>query len=210
MRTRKALIGIIVTALLVNFALIYIGAYYIAIALEGGILLIHHREFWSLIKTRELPPFDERIKENIGKSVRNGFLFLIVALAFFMLPFPEILVTPDSGQILDGLLLSGGAAYLLSFVFFDRVRPNLGERGIRVLRIFLFTTGISVAGFTLSVFLHNALSGLFIVEPIFFFISRFLTPLGFIVGIIGSLAIFIQGLLASQGIIITLQSTQSE
>ena len=193
MRTKKVFIGIFITALLVTIVLISVKAYYVAMALIIGILLIGYRELWSLLTTRKLPPFDERIRENIGKSVRNGFVFLVITLAFLMLPFATILVTrPDTAHILGSLLLSGGAAYLLSFIFYDRVEPKLGERGLRMLRIFLLTAGISVAVFILSVFLHNALSGLFgIEEPVFFFISIFLAPLGFAVGIIGSLVIFV-------------------
>jgi len=198
MRTRKAFIGIFITALLVTIALISVKAYYIAIALVIGILLIGYRDLWSLLTTRKLPPFDERIRENIGKSVRNGFFFLVFALAFLMLPFSTILVTkPDTAHVLGGLLLSGGAVYLLSFIFYNRVEPKLGEKGLKMFKVFLVTAGISVAVFILGVFLHNALSGLFRVEePVFFSISVFLAPLGFAVGLIGSLVIFIQGLLA--------------
>jgi len=198
MRTRKAFIGIFITALLVTIALISVKAYYIAIALVIGILLIGYRDLWSLLTTRKLPPFDERVRENIGKSVRNGFFFLVFALAFLMLPFSTILVTkPDTAHVLGGLLLSGGAVYLLSFIFYNRVEPKLGEKGLKMFKVFLVTAGISVAVFILGVFLHNALSGLFRVEePVFFSISVFLAPLGFAVGLIGSLVIFIQGLLA--------------
>ncbi|MFC1909096.1 hypothetical protein ACFLXD_04500 [Chloroflexota bacterium] len=198
MRTRKVFLSIFLTALVVTVVLISMKAYYVAIALVFGILLVGHRELWSLLRTKKLPPFDERIKENIGKAVRNGFVFLILVLAFLMLPFSTILISkPDTAHILGGLLLSGGAAYMLSFIFYDRVEPKLGERGLKMLKIFLITAGISVAVFILGVFLHNALSGLFgVEEPVFFFISVFLAPLGFAVGLIGSLVIFIQGLLA--------------
>jgi len=198
MRTRKVFIGIFVTALLVTIVLISVKAYYVAIALIIGMLLIGYRELWSLLTTGRLPPFDERIRENIGKSVRNGFVFLVFALAYLMLPFSTIFITkPDTAHVLGSLLLSGGAAYLLSFIYYDRVEPKLGERGLKMLKVFLMTAGISVAVFILGVFLHNALSGLLgIEEPVFFFISVFLAPLGFAVGIIGSLVIFIQGLLA--------------
>ena len=197
MRTRKVFIGIFITALLVTIILISLKAYYLAIALFIGMLLIGYRELWPLLTTRKLPPFDERIKENIGKSVRNAFIFLVFALAYLMLPFSTILITkPDTAHVLGGLLIAGGAAYLLSFIFYDRVEPKLGERGLRMLKIFLVTAGMSVAVFILSVFLHNALSGLFgVEEPVFFFISVFLAPLGFAVGLIGSLVIFIQGLI---------------
>ena len=198
MRTKKMFIGIFVTAMLATIVLISLKAYYVAIAFVIGILLIGYRELWSLLKTRKLPPFDERIRENIGKSVRNGFIFLVFALAFLMLPFSTTLVNkPETTHVLGSLLLSGGATYLLSIIFYDRVEPELGEKGFRMLKIFLLTAGISIAVFILSVFLHNALSGLFgIEEPVFFIISVFLAPLGFAVGIIGSLVIFIQGLLA--------------
>jgi len=197
-RTRKVFLSIFLTALVVTIILISIKAYYIAITLVIGILFVGHRELWSLLRTRKLPPFDERIQENIGKSVRNGFIFLILVIAFLMLPFSTILISkPDTAHILGGLLLSGGAAYMLSFIFYDRVEPKLGERGLKMLKIFLMTAGISVAVFILGVFLHNALSGLFgVEEPVFFFISVFLAPLGFAVGLIGSLVIFIQVLLA--------------
>ncbi|HEX74845.1 MAG TPA: hypothetical protein G4N93_06875 [Dehalococcoidia bacterium] len=196
MRTRKVFLGIFLTALVMTVVLISIKAYYVAIALVIGILLVGYRELWSLLRTRKLPPFDERIRENIGKSVRNGFIFLVFALAFLMLPFSTILISkPDTAQVLGGLLLSGGLAYLLSFIFYDRVEPKLCERGLKMLKIFLMTAGISVAVFILGVFLHNALSGLFgVEEPVFFFISVFLAPLGFTVGLIGSLVIFVQGL----------------
>jgi len=198
MKTRGVFLGILVTALAVTVVLISIRAYYVGIALIVGMLLVGYRELWSLLRMRELPPFDERIRENVGKSVRNGFIFLVLALAFLMLPFSTILVTkPDTAYVLGGLLLSGGAVYLLSFIFYDRVEPQLSERGLKMLKIFLMTAGISVAAFILGVFLHNALSGLFgVEEPVFFFISVFLAPLGFAVGLIGSLVIFIQGLLA--------------
>ena len=85
--------------------------------------------------------------------------------------------------------------YLLSYLFYDRVELRLSERGLRMLRIFLLVTGISLGVFIISVVLHNVLSGLFgVEEPVFFVISVFITPLGMAVGIIGSLVIFIKGL----------------
>jgi hypothetical protein len=199
MKTQGVILSIVITALVVTVVLISVRAYYIAIALIIGMLLMGHRELWSILTTRKLPPFDERLRECIGKSVRNGFAFLIFALAFLMLPFSTILITrPDTAHILSGLLLSGGSVYLLSYIFYDRVESKLNERRLKMLKVFLTTFGISVAAFIISVFLHNALSGLFgVEEPVFFFISVFIAPLGFAVGLIGSLVIFIQGLLAT-------------
>jgi len=64
-----------------------------------------------------------------------------------------------------------------------------------MLKIFLMVAGISLGAFIISVFLHNALSALFdIEEPVFFTIAVFISPLAFVVGLIGSLVIFIKSL----------------
>jgi len=208
MRTKRALLVVSIVALIVAITLISLRAYYVAVALVIGTLLMGHRELWSLMRKRKLPPIDERVRENTGKSIRNGFIFLIFALAFLMLPFSVRLIeAPDTVHLLGGLFLSGGAVYLLSYLFYDRVEPNLGERGLKRLKIFLLITGISLATFIISVFLHNAIYALFIYffgadfwdrigiaeEPVFFFVAL-LSVATFAVGLIGSLVIFIKGL----------------
>lgn len=195
MKTKRALLAISITALVVAVILISLRAYYVAIALVVGTLLIGHRELWSLIRTKKMPPVDERVRENTSKSVRNGFIFFVLASAFLMMPFSvRIIETPDTVHVLAGLFLSGGTVYLLSYLFYDRAEPRLGEKGLRMLRIFLLVVGISLAAFIISVFLHNALSGLFNVEESVFFIIALLSVVAFAVGIIGSLVIFVKGL----------------
>jgi len=196
MRTKRAVWAILLAAVAVIIMLISVKAYYIAVALVAGTLLFGHREIWSLITRRKLPPFDERIRENVTKSVRNGFVFFVFALAFLMLPFTKILISkPDTSQVLAGLLLSGGAVYLLSYFYYDRSVPNLGKRGLKMIKVFLILAAASLAVFILSAFLHNALSGIFkIEEPVFFTIAVILAPLGLAVGLIGSLVIFLKGL----------------
>ena len=208
MKTRKLFLAIFITALIVTIILISLKAYYVAIALIVGTFIIGYREFWSLITRRKLPPIDERVRENISKSVRNGFIFLAIALAFLMLPFSVHLIeTPDTAHVLGGLFVSGGTIYLLSYLFYDRVALGLSERGLKMLRTFLLVAGISLAAFIISVFLHNAIYGLFIHffggdfwdrtgisdEPVFFFVAL-LSVVAFAVGFIGSLVIFIKGL----------------
>ena len=196
MKMKRAFLAVSITALIVIIILISLRAYYVTIALIAGILIIGHREFWSLIRRRKLPPIDERVRENAGKSIRNGFIFFVLALAFLMLPFSVLLIrTPNIVHVLGGLFLSGGMVYLLSYLFYDRVEPKLDERGLKMLKTFLLVAGISLASGIISVFLHNAISGLFgIEEPVFFFITVFIVPLALAVGIIGSLVIFINGL----------------
>jgi len=208
MKTKKVFLAIAITALILTVILISLEAYYVAIALIAGTLIIGYRELWSLIRRKKMPPVDERIRENLSKSVRNGFIFFAIASAFLMLPFSvRIIETPDTVHVLGGLFLSGGMVYLLSYLFYDRAEPRLGEKGLRMLRIFLLVAGISLGAFVISVFLHNAIYGLFIHffgadfwdrigvgdEPIFFFLSL-LSVVAFAVGIIGSLVMFIKGL----------------
>ena len=208
MKTKRAFLAISITALILAVILISLEAYYVAIALVVGILLIGHRELWSLIRTKKMPPVDERVRENTGKSIRNGFIFFALATAFLMLPFSVRLVEgPDTVHVLGGLFISAGAVYLLSYLFYDRVEPGLGEKGLKLLKTFLLVAGISLGAFIISVFLHNAIYGLLIHffgadfwdrigmadEPVFFFVAL-LSVVAFAVGIIGSLVIFIKGL----------------
>jgi hypothetical protein len=210
MKKKRVLIAVAITALVVTIILISLKAYYVAIALIVGTLIMGHRELWSLIRRRKLPPVDERVRENVSKSIRNGFIFLVTFLAFLMLPFSVRLTeAPDTVNVLGGLFVSAGIVYLLSYLFYDRVAPRLAGRGLRMLRIFLLVAGISLAVGIISVFLHNAIYGLFIYwfgedfwersgvgdEPVFF-IMALLSVVAFAVGIIGSLVIFIKGLLS--------------
>jgi len=198
MKTRRALLAISITALIVTMILISLRVYYVAIALVLGTLLIGHRELWSLIRTKKMPPVDERVRENTGKSVRNGFIFFAIATAFLMLPFSTILIEePDTLRALGGLFLGGGTVYLLSYLYYDRAEPRLNNRGLKRLKTFLLIAGISLATFIISVVLHNVISGILgVEEPVFFIIAVFISPLAFATGLIGSLVIFIKWLLS--------------
>jgi len=71
---------------------------------------------------------------------------------------------------------------------------------------FLLLTGVSVIGMPVSIILHNLIYGLFIYffgqgfwqriglsdEPIFFIMAIFVCPIGFLVGIIGSIVLLIK------------------
>jgi len=185
-----------IVALIMAIILISLEAYYVAVALIVGTLIMRHRELWSMIRKRRLPPVDERVRENTNKAIRNGFVFFAVATAFLMLPFSVILTeAPDTVHVLSGLFLSAGLVYLLSYLFYDRAEPKIEEKRLRRLKTFLLVAGISLGAFIISVFLHNALSGLFgVEEPVFFIIAVFIAPLALVVGVIGSLVLFITGL----------------
>jgi hypothetical protein len=98
-------------------------------------------------------------------------------------------------HIASGLFLSCGAAYLLSYLFYDRAEPRLSDRALKLMRMSLVLAGTSVAVFIIGVFLHNIVSRLLgIEEAIFFIIALAVSPLAFATGIIGCLVIFIKGL----------------
>ena len=201
MKTKKVFLGVLIAALIVMIVLLSFEAYYVAVALFVGALLMGHRELWSLLRRRRLPPIDERVRENTGKSIRNGFIFFALATAFLMLPFSVRLIeTPDTVHVLGGLFVAAGAVYLLSYLYYDRVEPKLDEKGWRMLKIFLLMTGISLGVLIISIFLHNAIYGLFIHffgedfwdrtgmsdEPVFFFLAL-LAVVTFAAGLTGSL-----------------------
>ena len=196
MKTKRAFLAVSITALVITVLLISLEAYYIAIALVLGTLILGYREFWSLVTLRKMPPIDERVQDNINKSVRNGFIFLALAIAFLMLPFATTLIeNPATIHLLGGLFVSGAMVYLLSYFYYDRVKPSLNERWLRMFKTFLLVAGMSIGVFIISVVLHNFLGGLLgFEEPVFFVIAVIICPLTLAVGIIGSLAIFIKGL----------------
>lgn len=199
MKTKRVLIGISIAAVISAVILISLKAYYVLVAIVIGGLLIGHRELWSLLTTKKLPPFDERVKENTSKAIRNGFVFFALASVVLMLIFsvnrewkPELL------HVMCGLFITAGAVYLLSYLFFDRAQPNLSARRLRMLKKFLILAGSSVAVFILGAFLHNIVSLFGIEEAVFFTIATIIAPLGLVVGLIASLVIFIMGLIAQK------------
>ena len=75
------------------------------------------------------------------------------------------------------------------------------EKGL--FRKFLLTVGASLTGFPIFIFLHNAVYGMFIHffgegfwnggdEPFFFIMAIIVCPLGFLVGVIGSILLAIR------------------
>ena len=202
MRTKKVFWAVAITALVVAIILISLEAYYVVVAFLVGLLLMGHRELWSLLRRRKMPPIDERVKENTSKSVRNGCIFFIVATAFLMLPFSVRLVEkPDTVQVLGALFIAAGVVYLFSYLYYERVEPRLDERSMKLFKTFILIAGISLGALVISIFLHNAISALVMhflgsefEEPVFFIVATIICPLGLAVGVIGSLVMYFKGL----------------
>jgi hypothetical protein len=202
MRTKKVFWAVAITALVVAIILISLEAYYVVVAFLVGLLLMGHRELWSLLRRRKMPPIDERVKENTSKSVRNGFIFFTVATAFLMLPFSVRLVEkPDTVQVLGALFIAAGVVYLFSYLYYERVEPRLDERSMKLFKTFILIAGISLGALVISIFLHNAISALVMhflgsefEEPVFFIVATIICPLGLAVGVTGSLVMYFKGL----------------
>ena len=108
-------------------------------------------------------------------------------------------------------LFRGSLLFLLPFIVFflsgiALVFLTLKGKVRGMLKKFLILTGASSAGFFVSVLLHNLIYGLFIYwfgpdfwqriglgdEPFFFIVAIFVCPIGFLVGVIGSIILFIK------------------
>jgi len=188
--------AIFIAALLITLALIAAEQYYVAVALGVGTIIMMQRELWSLITRRKLPVMDERVKENTTRAVRNGFIYFAAATALLMLPFTIVITRGrDTIHVLAGLFLSAGLVYLLSYLYYDRAQPRMGERLLKLLKRFLQLAALSVGAFIICVFLHNMLGALLgAEEPVFFILAVIVSPLALAVGLIGSLVVFIIGL----------------
>jgi hypothetical protein len=80
---------------------------------------------------------------------------------------------------------------------------TIKKAGKGILKIFLLMLGSSLTGFPVFIFLHNTLYGAFIHffgsdfwkggdEPFFFILALIICPLGFIVGLVGTLVMIMR------------------
>jgi len=121
-------------------------------------------------------------------------VFLVIVSAFFIPVFRDLL----RGPLL--FLLPFAVFFLLggALIFFT-VKEKVGG----ILKKFLLLTGASSAGFIMFILLHNLIYGLFIHffgaefwnggdEPFFFIMAIIVCPIGFLVGAVGSVVLFIK------------------
>ena len=202
MKMKKALLAAIIIAIILMVALISIHKYYVAIALGVEVLLVFRREIWHLARYRKLPPFDERVQENIKKAARNSFVYMSVATVFLTLAYAiniDYVVDYEPLQVLSWLLISGGLVYLLGYIFYDRAEPKLRAPEVKRFWTFLRILGIAFGSGITSIFLHNLIGRLGAVEePVFFIIGVLLAPAAMGVGLVGSLVMFGKGLVRKQ------------
>ena len=124
-------------------------------------------------------------------------IFLLIVSQFFIPAVQE--------------LMSGSIVFLLPFIIFSvlgivLIFLTLKQKVRGVLKKYLILTGISATGFFVSIFLHNIFYGLSIItsqisilaffmgifDITFFIIAIFVCPLGLMIGIIGTIVVFIR------------------
>ena len=126
--------------------------------------------------------------------------FVVVASVFFIAAFiPGF----RGSTFLWFITISGAVFFLLggALIFF-----TVKEKVRGILKKFLILTGAAAIGIPLSIILHNAVYGLFIHffgadfwnrigvgdEPFFFIMAIFVCPIGFLVGVVGSIILAIK------------------
>jgi hypothetical protein len=199
MKTRLVLAVYAIVSILGLMMLLSRDNVYVAGALVLGFLLLGHRELWSLARYRRLPVIDERVRDNLTRAMRitGGFFFIASIVLILAMRFNVFKGTPKE-LIISGQLVIVGIVYLVGYHYYDRVRPNLGERAMRWLKICLIAAGLSLSTIALAITLHNVVSALFGFEEAFFFILGLLVaPAVFVFSLLGSLAVFLKGLWAS-------------
>jgi hypothetical protein len=174
---------------------------YVVIALVLGFLLLGHREIWSLIRYRRLPVLDERVQNNLSSAMRlTGIFFFIASIVLIVALRFNVFRDTSIALLASGQVVIVGFVYLAGYHYYDRVRPNLGGRATRCLRIFLITAGLALSTIALAIALHNLISHWFDIEEAFFFILGLLVaPAVFALSLLASLVIYIRGLFGSAG-----------
>jgi hypothetical protein len=198
-KTKCTLLAYAVISMLGLMVLLSRKNVYVVIALILGILLLGHREIWSLIRYRRLPVIDERVRDNLTGAMRvTGCFFFIASIVLIMLLRFNVFHETPTGLIISGQLVVVGIVYLIGYHYYDRVHPHLGKRAMRWLRICMITARLSLSTIALAIALHNLVSAWLGIEDAFFFILGLLVaPAVFAISLLGSLAIFIKGLWTS-------------
>lgn len=197
MKTKKTFWVFSVTALLITIIFIALKFYSIAAVIIIGAIIAGHREIWSLIRYRKMPPHDERVNDNINKSIRNGFLaFIIISLITLLFYVTEEFARIDLKYYLVALILLVELVYVISYLFYDKIEANLGKRDIKALKILAVFEVASLVFFILTIFFPSwvfLFSG--ITDDVLMLRFLDLFPIGvFVLAIIGSSAIFVKGL----------------
>ena len=198
MKNKKIFWVFSVTALLIAIIFIALKFYSLAAVIVIGAIIAGHREIWSLIRYRKMPPNDERVQENIDKSIRNSFLaFIIASLITLLFYVVAEYARIDLEYFLVVLILLVELVYVISYLFYDKIEANLGKRDFKALKILAVFEAASLIFFILTIFFPGMIFLFFGMTDNELILRLWdLVPIGvFSLGIIGSSVIFVKGLL---------------
>ena len=122
-------------------------------------------------------------------------VFVVVLCFFFVPPLRDLLAGSE-------LFLTPFAVFFLLGIAL--IVLTLREKVEGILKKFFLLAGASAVGVLVFILLHNAVYGLFIYffgegfwnggdEPFFFIMAIIVCPLGFLVGVVGSIVLAIKG-----------------
>jgi hypothetical protein len=172
---------------------------FVVAALVIGFILLGHRELWSLVRHRRLPVIDERVRTNLTSAFRlTAIFFFIASVVLILLLHFNVFKNVPASVLVSALLVIVGLIYVITYHFYDRVYPSLGVRAVRWLKICLIIAGFSVSTIALSIVLHNLVSSWIGFDEGFFFVLGLLVaPAVLAISLLGSLGIYINGLILS-------------
>lgn len=196
MKTKIALIVYAAVSLLGLLVLLARENIYVVAALIIGFILLGHREIWSLVRYRHMPVIDERVKDNLNGAMRlTGIFFFISSIVLLLLLRFDVFENSSTELVLSGEFVAVGAAYLISYYYYDRVRPNLGEKAIRWLKRFMIICGLSLSTVAFGIVMHNLISAWSGFEDAFFFILAIIAAPAFCaLSFLGGMIIYFKGL----------------
>lgn len=135
----------------------------------------------------------------------SWIVFWLLMGAFLVID--SVFLIPAARELLMGItfLIVTGTVFLALGVVL--IVLAVKEKVAGALKKFLILTGASAVGIPVSVVLHNAIYGLFIIwfgagfwdrvglgdEPFFFFMAIVVCPLAFLVGAIGTIVLVLKG-----------------
>jgi len=129
-------------------------------------------------------------------------VFVVIVSDMLLIPTPALRV-----YMLPLMFISWAAFFVLGLALIVLIKKRKAEGPQGWLKKFLLLTGASAVGFPVFVILHNLVYGLFIYffgqdiwdriglggdEPFFFFLATIVCPLGFLVGAVGTIVLFLK------------------
>jgi len=114
-----------------------------------------------------------------------------------------IFAIPAARELLMGLLFIAVSGAIFGLLGIALIVFTVKQRMGGLVEKFLLLTGASAVGIPASIFLHNAVYGLFIHwfgadfwnggdEPFFFVMAVIVCPLGFLVGVVGNIVLAVK------------------